>query len=396
MVIPCIDRLGAELEDSWRAREYDPSAFPGLAERLLREADLPIRIPLDDLTTWVLEAPSLPPQADRLSKFGQPPLTLYRGSRFYIDALFWVDGTTSIHQHAFSGAFQVLAGSSIETLFGFKTERAFDGHFLLGKLETRSCGLLTQGDVKPIWSGPALIHSVFHLERPSLSLVVRTGNDPGVGPQFNYSRSGIARNPFFVDETVERKLQIVSMLRTTQHPSLEKIVGDLISHSDLHTAYRVLRDCANLGVIDRLVERVRDKEVADRFYLAIKDHRREAFLTNRRSVVVDAELRFFLGVLLNAPRRRDVLAVTHQRKPDIDPAGQVAAWLRQLSNVTVKLQVEGVPWQPNLLGLPEFDDDLERACSNVLGGQAVPLDGKTAKDLAQLRSLPALSCLFDS
>ena len=290
----------------------------------------------------------------------------------------------------------MLAGSSIETLFEFETERTFDGHFLLGKLETLSSGLLAQGEVRPIWSGPKLIHSIFHLERPSLSLVVRTGNDPGAGPQFNYSRSGIARNPFFIDESLERKLQIVSMLRATQHPSLEKLAGDLISQSDLHTAYRVLRDCANLGIIDRLIDRVRDKEAADRFVGAIKDQRRELFLINRRGVVSDAELRFFLGVLLNAPRRRDVLAVTRQRKPNTDPARQVAAWLRQLSNVTVKLQVEGVPWQPNLLGLPEFDDELENACASLFAGEGQAPNDRAANGLSELRALPALACLFDA
>jgi hypothetical protein len=34
-----------------------------------------------------------------------------------IEALFWVDGTTSIHQHSFSGAFQVLAGKSIHSRY---------------------------------------------------------------------------------------------------------------------------------------------------------------------------------------------------------------------------------------------------------------------------------------
>ena len=185
------------------------------------------------------------------------------------------------------------------------------------------------------------------------------------------------------------------MLRTVQHPAIETLVGDVIARSDLHTSYRIVRECGNLGVIDRLIDRVRDKDAAERFRASVKDHRRETFLMGRRNFISDPELRFFLGVLLNAPRRRDVLAVTQQKRSDLDPTVQVAAWLRQLSNVTVKLQAEGLPWQPNLLGLPDFDDELERACVGLLNNRPTPIDEKIARSIGQLRALPALGCLFD-
>jgi hypothetical protein len=274
-------------------------------------------------------------------------------------------------------------------------ERSFDGHFMLGTLEVSSSGLLRQGDVRPIWGGSKLIHSVFHLDRPSISIVVRTVADPFVGPQFAYSRAGIGRNPFYVEETMERRLQVVSMLRKLQHSSFERFVGDLVAESDLHTAYRVIFECASHGAGDKLVDRVRDAEAAERFRVAIRDHRRESFLLSRRGVVADAELRFFLSLLLNASRRRDLMSVTRQKKPGAQPELQIAAWLRQLSTVTVKLQADGVPWQPNLLGLPEFDDELERACVDLLTGNPSPaLADRTQRSVAQLRALPALSCLF--
>jgi hypothetical protein len=396
MGIACIDGLGLQVESDWRAVDYSPVVFPELAERLLREANLPEQVSPDELTTWVLESATLSPQADPSARFGQPPVTLFRGARFYIDALFWVDGTTTVHQHGFSGAFQVLTGSSIEMLFSFDVDRTFDGHFALGTLKVSSTGLLRRGDVRPIWSGKRLIHSVFHLDRPSVSIVVRTTTDPGAGPQFNYARAGVARNPFFADEASERKLQIVSMLRSVQHPSFERQVGDLIAKSDLHTAYRVIRECASHGIVDRLIDRVPDKVAAEKFRLAVKDHRRELFLVGRRGLVTDYELRFFLGALLNAPRRCDVLTLTRQMRPDLEPALQIAAWLRQLSKITAKLQVEGALWQPNLLGLPEFDDHLERACATVLsGGTAANFDTKVVAAMAQLRALPALACLFN-
>jgi len=225
-------------------------------------------------------------------------------------------------------------------------------------------------------------------------LVVRTYSGLS-GPQLEYTRAGVGRHSFFFEETAERKLQLVAMLRAAQHPSFEKLAGDLIADSDLHTAYRVIRECATHGMVDRLIDRVRDKTAAEQFRQAIKEHRREAFLITRRGVVTDAELRFFLGVLLNAPRRRDILALTRQRMTDVEPARQVATWLRRLSKVTLKLQAEGARWQPNLLGLPEFDDDLEAACVGLLNDHVGYLSERTKAGVAQLRALPALDSLFN-
>jgi hypothetical protein len=163
----------------------------------------------------------------------------------------------------------------------------------------------------------------------------------------------------------------------------------------MHTAYRVVEECASLASVYDLIDRVRDQTVADRFRATVRNHRRDRFLMTRRNVVTEPELRFFLGVLLNASRRQDVLTLTSQRNPKSDPVLQVAAWLRQLSQVTVKLQAEGVPWQPNLLGLPDIDDDVEHACVTFLRGETDHSNERAAKIFAQLRTVPALACLFD-
>jgi hypothetical protein len=393
--IPSVDNLGNLLEASWGRAGYSPTAFPGLCEAALREAGLPAQIAPDDIVIWSLRAPVLPLQADPPARFGQPPVTLFRGSRFYIDALFWIDGTTAIHQHGFSGAFQVLAGSGIETRFVFEEERTFDGHFLFGTLQAASSTLLRVGDIRPIASGGALIHSLFHLERPSVSLVIRTIADPGFSPQFSYARAGIAHNPFFTNEAADRKRQLLAMLRSIRHQDFEKIAADSVSDADLHSAYRIIQDFSDYGLIDRLIDRVRDEDAAFRFRSFLKDQRREALLKSRRNVVSDPELRFFLGVLLNATSLRDVFTLTRAKSADIEPARQVAAWLRQLSSVTLKLQAEGLPWQPNILGLPDFDDEIERACVGLLKGEDLEPSEKAAQSIAQLRALPALACLFN-
>src|SRR5262249_25124801 len=146
----------------------------------------------------------LPHQTDPAALLGQPPVTLFRARRFYVDALFWVDGTTTIHDQAFAGSFQLLSGASIEATFTFAPSRDVDGHLRVGELNAIRSTLVHPGDVSLIPPGPSYIHSLFHLVRPSLSLVVRTFSDASMGVQRAYSPAGLGWNPFLEDPARDR------------------------------------------------------------------------------------------------------------------------------------------------------------------------------------------------
>jgi hypothetical protein len=396
-MMPWADRIGSTIERAWRSRDYERSSFSGLATTVLSEAkaaDLP---DLDDIVNWVLAGQGLPQQENPAATFGQPPVTVYRAKRFYIEALFWTDGTTTVHQHAFSGAFRVLAGSSIETRFSFELERPVDGHFVAGRLHVASSSLLRTGDVRAIEGGSRMIHSLFHLERPSITIVARTYRDPNAGPQFDYALPGVGHDPFFMDVARDRALHVISMLRTVEHPKFETFVSEAIRQSDLHTGYRLLKECSDLpnrDLFERLLTQVADADFRTRFRDAFSEERRLKFLRSRRVLVQDPALRFFLGVLMNAQTRRDALDLVHSRDARVEPEVQVATWLAQLSRVTAKLQVGGMAWEPNLLGLPEFTDQREQQLACVLSGGSPDDDGETTGFLGRLRSLPPLACLF--
>jgi hypothetical protein len=102
------DKLGAEVEETWREQNYNEDLFPAIAADALRRANLPSKLSAWDVIQWTLAQSELPPQKDPTAKFGDPPITLFVSPRFYIDVYFWLDGTTAVHQHAFAGAFQVL------------------------------------------------------------------------------------------------------------------------------------------------------------------------------------------------------------------------------------------------------------------------------------------------
>jgi hypothetical protein len=105
-------KLGTEVEQAWRERNYSEDIFPELAADALLRADLPTKVSAWEIAEWALKQRELPPQKDPHAIFGDPPITLYVGPRFHIDIYFWLNGTTEIQQHSFSGAFQVQIGSS--------------------------------------------------------------------------------------------------------------------------------------------------------------------------------------------------------------------------------------------------------------------------------------------
>jgi hypothetical protein len=398
MALAAIDELGGELEREWAAVDFELAAFPELCASRLQAARLPARIDADEVVRAVF-AGGLPQQIDPDARFGQPPVTLYRSTRFFIDALFWVDGTTTIHDHAFSGAFQVLAGQSIETTFSFspEPEREAGGRVRLGDLAVRGSALRTVGDVRAVPAGPAYIHSLFHLARPSLTLVVRTYKDPSPGIQLAYSPVGVAFDSGGEDPVRDRLVQMVEMLRRTEHPELESRVGDLIAACDLHTAFAIIRSCAKLpdrDLLDRLTARLADADAGRRIGRWLAERRRIDFLISRRGMVQKAPLRFLLAALLNARRRNDVLSLVAGFAPGADPARQVAAWLGELAKTTMRLQVGNAPFEPSVLGLPPFAPGCEEALADHLAGRDLPAGPEMPAFIERLRVLPALEPLF--
>src|SRR5712692_5344078 len=135
--------LGALIEGRWRSKNYQEELFPGIAAQALSESNLPERTDPWQIIRWVHTTPNLPEQMDLNAVFGDPPITLYVGSRFYIDAYYWLDGTTSIHQHCFYGAFQLLLGNSVHSTYRFENQQEISARFLVGDILFDDVSLLS-------------------------------------------------------------------------------------------------------------------------------------------------------------------------------------------------------------------------------------------------------------
>src|SRR6266487_5293697 len=203
--------LGSLVESLWRGKNYSETAFPDIAARALTQTNLRESVSPSEIIRWVHTEVQLPRQQDIEANFGNPPITLYCGPRFYIDIYFWLDGTTEIHQHSFAGAFQVLTGSSIHCRYSFREKEAINEHFLLGEISFEDVELLREGDIREIIPGRQHIHSLFHLDRPSTTVAVRTFGMPSFQPQYSYRKPYLAVDPFYKEPSLIKKLQTVAM-----------------------------------------------------------------------------------------------------------------------------------------------------------------------------------------
>jgi hypothetical protein len=396
--------LGALVESRWREQNYNEDLFPEIAAHALAESVLTEQVDPWEVIRWVHKTPNLPRQQDRKGKFGNPPITLFVGSRFYIDVYFWLDGTTSIHQHAFSGAFQVLLGSSVHSHYRFRKDREINPYFLIGEVLLQDVSLLEKSDIREIRPGPGFIHSLFHLERPSATITVRNDHSPHDAIQYSYLKPYVAFDPFFEEDSLTKKIQTVSLLLSMKHPEADQFIGDLIDTSDFQTTFAVLDTAfAFLGNneleglfqlsksadrFDAMLDRARRKHGAltDLLPPVFEEKQRQNDITKRRGMIEGGNHRFFLALLLNAPERTMVLDLIKQRFPDADPVDLAIGWIKEMAAI----RIFGSP-EPNVLGIKNFEPSHLTVFEGLFRGLSTEDTEKLANNRASFEQTSQLS-----
>ena len=311
-MITQLARLGAVIEDAWHAVGFRRERLPGIATEILGNALASLQSAGQDVISSLLELRRLPPQANIHSTFGQPPLTLYRTDRMYVDVLFWIDGTTAIHQHAFSGAFGVLEGASIHSRYSFATSLSA-GDLRVGALTLTGAEMLQKGDARPIISGSDMIHSLFHLHRPTLSVVARTHWDAETAPQFSYKRPGVGVDPFRRrSDTQVRKAQLLALMRNSDRSLYQRAVEAVLAGLSPGLAFQaLLHEWRALdGADDASSARGALLAASQMFHThwpalpivrVLEGVDREGRLVALRRRITDPEGRLWLALMLNLP-----------------------------------------------------------------------------------------------
>jgi len=331
-----IGELGREVERQYVRANSDQRRLPDIGAQLLEDFGAIDEIDLNVLARFLRETRI---RQQPRNPFSDLPLTVFHSRDFHIELLVWSSATTAIHQHGFSGAFRLVRGSSIHTLFRFRSLRHISNDCQLGKVSPAGSEALRIGDVRRIDPGmTGLIHSLYHLDDPSISLIIRTSGHSAFGPQFSYYPPSLAlhRKALESDELVLMISRLLDVCRSTDRGLFQSLWnGDIAALDFPRMGWIYLRNHRHLTAKERkefFNHSVRyHGDLARHLFDAVTRYEQQLTLVQLRAQVRDPELRFFLALLMNVPDRNDLLEMVRQRFPRADPVERCADWLGELS-----------------------------------------------------------------
>lgn len=336
-MLPYFQRLGERIERVWLTHSYNEEIFPQLVLKEL-EREPPYRqVEAADIIDWIFGPSQEIRQPKSTQLFGEPPVMLFQASRFYIEALFWFSGTPEIHEHGFSGAFTVLAGSSVHSHWSFTPERTINSRMLCGRLERVETEILRPGSMLPIYSGSRLIHQLFHLEMPSVTIVVRTYIDRDHLPQRSYLLPGLAIDPNDRDSLCLRRLIFLENMARGELSGLREYSRRVVEEGDLETIYHTLSVLTRRNVDGALLDELygiaheQHGEVVNLFQEVCRLERRTRNVVFLRSKVRNPDARFLLALLMLMPDRDAIFETIELQFPGIDALQAIEAWLASIS-----------------------------------------------------------------
>ena len=365
--------LGEQVEKEFRRCNYNDQSFPQIAESALTDWQPDLEFDLKRLgsfllTTMIKQQPK--------SSFSNLPVTVYRSTEFYIECLIWTGATTSIHQHAFSGAFRVVMGSSLHSEVEFVEKARVSTLLLIGESRLRHFEQLAVGDVRRITSGrTGLLHSLFHLDQPSVTLVIRTHGEPWAQPQYDIYPPTVAAASHVLNEDsrvclAKRIITVLGGLSPEEaievwcrevvrldFPRVFAICMDLREHLELpETRERVLAAIRKQhGSLEEHLER------------CLNEQSRITSLGSCRASISEREIRFFLALLLTATSRADVFRILRDRYPATAPEERCAAFLAEVGDPKLHLTaMHAVHRRGTWAGVPSrFQEEMVRARASI-------------------------------
>ena len=307
---------------------------------------------LEKAVQWIATTEALPMQQDLDAEFGDAALTVVTRDDFHVQLLSWADASTTIHEHSFSGAFTVVEGSSVHVTYDFEIEDRATPYFVQGRLRHRSAELLRVGEVRRILPGSEFIHCVFHLERPSVSLVIRTTNFEVTRPvQLAYTPT-LGIDLFRKDRETLRKQQHLELYYDCYPEKATTLACAMLKTADACQSYAlletVLKKVETLAALRPLLGEVvtRHRARASGFAESLQSVVRSTNIIGRREILTAPDHRLLLALLLTAPDRQTLLQLTSAAHKDREPVSLLCQWLRELSAHPVPLE-----WGSNGLGI---------------------------------------------
>jgi hypothetical protein len=188
---------------------------------------------------WALDGGVDLPEQSWVFDFGQPALTVVRNADFRIDVLYWIENASPTHDHITCGAFAAIHGDRLHGQYSFAGEQRLGPWIETGQLSKLELEVMRQGDARPL--RPDLIHDVFWLSKPSVTLVVRCAEHPGATSRKPraFWAPGLALVPKAHHDTslVSRRAEGLALMRMANQTMYEEGLSRILEGPDPSLAY---------------------------------------------------------------------------------------------------------------------------------------------------------------
>ena len=332
--VQIIQALGERVDALWREAERRPDAFSDIAESCLIESGLLLEGDHREVARWLLSPHSNDIVQDGYG-FGEPSIIVYRTKDFFIQLLYWLDGSPNIHEHGFEGVFGVLHGSSIHSRYDFHSDRAapIANGVEFGKVQCTGVELLRRGDCRPIRSS-GNAHALFHLDYPSVSVVVRNFWTAEKKPQRYFIRPHLAIDPDYSSQADLTRLLTLQMLAQTRLADFRAELPRALAKSGDWFKLNFFRWLLNfqddLGLRILKYSGVQLSATEMRILASAMVERRTNRILMARQAVRRPDHRCFLAFLSNVNNRDQLMSLVGQQFPDADPVEQVTQWITEI------------------------------------------------------------------
>lgn len=195
-MIDSLRSLAARIDREWKSAGAKVAALPAIAARILEDAQPHREYDLASLAGWTISSRTFPQPCNPFGPQGPPAFTIWSNGRFFANIYAYTTPEVVIHDHDFAGAFTNLSGTTIHATYEFPDAERVAPEVHVGELAVREVEVVRTGDVRRIDPGRRFIHQVWHVDQPTVVLVLRTGPLPAPRRQFQYLRAGYATEVF--------------------------------------------------------------------------------------------------------------------------------------------------------------------------------------------------------
>ena len=244
-----------------------------------------------------------------------------------------------MHQHGFDGAFAAAEGASLHVRYRFGlAETATEQHLVAGELAMGEPEILRPGAVRSIEAGFVFVHALFHLQQPTVTVVV--GNESSGLPHSQYAHLGPGSgfDKLWTDLRVGKRLQALGAIHRIDPEAAGAATAQLMTAAQPWAAFLALRDTiARIGCTDQLTEltatlRRRVGAAGELLAPALRAEVGQGNVLALRGLSIQRHHRTFLALLANLPDRASVSTVLESLYPGCQPERLVLEWVLQLAS----------------------------------------------------------------